>query len=360
MTAAVAAGAKSMGRPERRLVVAGLLLAVSALAVFPGVAAAHGPIAPVASSYLARIGGTPAGIDAKVLDGDQRMWLSVPATKTIVVLDYRGAPYLRFSPSGVQVNANSSMYYLNETPAQIPPVTLSRTTPPKWQAVTGAHDYAWHDGRLHALAAVALSPGSAYVGRWSVPLVINAHLTAISGGLWHANDPSLAWFWPIIVMFVCVLAGWRLRRPALDILLARGLTIAALSGIAVGGIGRELYGRPSVGAFELIVVVLIAAFVAWGLTRALLPRPGYFSLFVIAFAALWVGGVLIPTLLHGFVLTALPAFVTRAATVVCLGSGAGLLLLVFRLGDYADREEQAMDDAPGSEHEGIGVSESLA
>ena len=41
---------------------------------------------------------------------------------TVVVLDYRGAPYLRFSRSGVDVNQASSMYYLNQTPAETPPV----------------------------------------------------------------------------------------------------------------------------------------------------------------------------------------------------------------------------------------------
>jgi hypothetical protein len=29
---------------------------------------------------------------------------------------HRGAPYLRFSPTGVEVNLHSSMYYLNQTP----------------------------------------------------------------------------------------------------------------------------------------------------------------------------------------------------------------------------------------------------
>ena len=32
------------------------------------------------------------------------------------MLDYRGVPYLRFTRSGVAVNENSEMYYLNQTP----------------------------------------------------------------------------------------------------------------------------------------------------------------------------------------------------------------------------------------------------
>ena len=72
--------------------------------------------------------------------------------------------------------------------------------------------------------------------------------------------------------------------------------------------------------------------------RALLHGPRYFAAFLIAVGALWAGGVLIPTLLDGFVLIALPAFVARTMAVVCLATGAGLLLFVFRLFDDDDRD----------------------
>ena len=87
-----------------------------------------------------RSSSVPAGLDAKVVDGDQRMWLSVPAGETVVVLDYSGAPYLRFNQRGVQVNQGSAMYYLNQTPiAETPPAGLSATTPPRWQQASGGH-----------------------------------------------------------------------------------------------------------------------------------------------------------------------------------------------------------------------------
>jgi hypothetical protein len=54
-------------------------------------------------------------------------------------------------------------------------------------------------------------------------------------------------------------------------------------------------------------------------------------MFLIAWAAMWAGFELLPTLLNGFVLIALPAFVARASAVLCLGCGAGLLVLVSRL-----------------------------
>ena len=77
--------AKCMDRPRtiRRAaaLTAPLLIVVTAVALFglfPAAASAHGPVAPIASSYLARVSQAPVGLDAKVIDGDQRMWLRVP------------------------------------------------------------------------------------------------------------------------------------------------------------------------------------------------------------------------------------------------------------------------------------------
>jgi hypothetical protein len=312
------------------------------MAAFPGSAQAHGPVDPAASSYFAKVLGVPTGLQAKVVDGDLRMWLSAPASETVLVLDYRGAPYLRFSPSGVQVNENSSMYYLNQTPvAQTPPPNLTATTPPKWHEVSGGHHYVWHDGRLHALASVALTPGVAFVGRWNVPLRIDGRLTAIDGGLWHAEDPSIVWFWPIVVLLACVLAAWRVRRRSLDVLLARMLAITASIAVAIAGLGLQLHGRPTISILQFIELGFILAFAGWGLWRALFRSPGWFTCFGVGVGAMWAGGVLVTTLLYGFVLIAIPAFLARVVTVLCLGCGAALLLLVFRLADGADDAEDA-------------------
>jgi hypothetical protein len=335
-------------------------LALVGIGVLPDAAQAHGPIAPAATSYFAKVLGLPAGLEAKVVDGDLRMWLRVPAAETLVVIDYRGTPYLRFSRGGVEVNRNSSMYYLNEKPvAQTPPAYLTASTPPSWHRVTDGHAYEWHDGRLHALATVALSPGVSFVGRWTIPLRIEGRLSSISGGLWHADNPSIVWFWPIVVLFACAMAALRVRRPDLDRLVARVLAITALIVVAIAGLGLQLHGRPTVTPFQLVELAAILAFVGWGLSQALFRPPGYFTCFLIAVAALWAGGEMVTTLLYGFVLLPLPAFSARLVTVLCLGTGAALLPLVFRLSDQDyDRRRKRRAETRGSEHGG--VSESLA
>jgi hypothetical protein len=308
---------------------------------FPAAAAAHGPVNPVALDYLARIGTAPASLEAKVVDGDQRMWLRVPANRTVVILDYRGAPYLRFSSSGVAVNHNSAMYYLNQTPFALkPPANLGPRTPPKWEQVTGGHDYGWHDGRLHALASVARPGAASFAGTWRVPILVDGRAMAISGGLWHADAPSIVWFWPIAVLLLCVVAAWRVRRPALDQWTSRLLGLAALGAVAAAALGRGLHGRPDVSVIQLVELAIVLAFVCSASIRVLFQHPGFFTYLVIALVALWEGVELIPTLLNGFVLIDEPAFVARVATVVAVGSGVCLVLMIFRLHDLElDKQE---------------------
>jgi hypothetical protein len=333
-------------RHARRSLLAFVGLALIPVAL-PSVAQAHGPVAPVASSFLAKPTNTPAGLRAKVIDGDQSMWLDVAASKTVVVLDPRGAPYLRFTTAGVEVNRNSVTYLLNQTPvAQTPPAALGPKTPPRWHRVSTSHAHTWHEGRLHALAAVAHPSGSAYLGRWSIPLLIDGRLSAIGGSVWYAESPSVVWFWPIVVLLACLLAAMRVRRRSLDLLLARALSLAALIAIVVAGAARELHGRPSPSALGLAGLAVTILFVAWALHQVMTRGPGYVSCFAIAFVAAWEGAALIPTLLDAFTLLAVPAAVGRATAVVCLGCGAGLLLLSFRLGRPAESRRAARRSRP--------------
>jgi hypothetical protein len=230
------------------------------------------------------------------------------------------------------------MYYLNQTPvAATPPANLTASTPPSWHGVSVGHAYEWHDGRLHALAAIVLTPGVAFVGRWNVPLRVDGRPSSLNGGLWHADRPSIVWFWPIVVLVACVLAALRLRRPALDVLVTRVLASGALIAIVGAGLGLELHGRPAVSAIQLFELAAILAFVGWASWRTASRRAGPFTWFLIAAAAIWAGAELVTTLLDGFVLIALPAFLARAVTVACLGAGAALLLLVFRCVSQEER-----------------------
>ena len=65
-------------------------------------------------------------------------------------------------------------------------------------------------------------------------------------------------------------------------------------------------------------------------------RPDTSPASLIGIAALWAGGEMIMTLLYGFVLIPSAGVHRAPGTVLCLGTGAALLLLVFRLADHSD------------------------
>jgi len=338
--------ARWTGHP-RLWVTAWLLAGVIAALVLPAAAQAHGPVDPAASSYEARVSQVPQGTDAKIVDGDLRMWMTASPTTTVTVLDYRGAPYLRFTRAGVFVNRSSAMWYLNQVPVLTPPLGLTSRTPPHWQRATTGHSYEWHDGRLHALASTARARGATYIGRWTVPLLVGGVPTAIAGGLYYAPDPSPVWFWPIVVVLACVLAAVRLRRPSLDQRLACGLAAATLTAFLIAALARQLHGRPGISPGALIVLALEFAFAGWAATR-MARGGGWFVLFLIAAAAIWEGATLVGTLVYGFVLLALPAFPSRLVVVACLAGGVGLLPVVFALAERPQGRRRVVDAAADS------------
>jgi hypothetical protein len=330
-----------MGRRSRPALIALALTwvtAVTALASLPAAAAADGPVAPTAVNYWARVGHAPRGLDAQVIDGYLTVWLRVAPGRQVTVLDYRGAPWVRYDRAGVAVNTNSEEYYLSQVPIpETPPGSLTAHTPPHWVQVSSGHAYKWRDGRLHAFAAVALAPGRTYVGPWRIPVLVNGRPASISGTIFHRDSPSLVWFWPIAVMLACALAAWRVRDERLDRRLSRSLAWVLLGAIALAGVALYLHGRPSVTAGQLLALAVILAGVAVAAWRLARNRSGYPLLFVIAFASLWAGLTMSPALLHGYVLLALPAFVDRVVAVLLLGGGASLVLLALRALDASAR-----------------------
>jgi hypothetical protein len=335
--------------PERcgssPLLRASLALAVVATAagLLPARASAHaGLIAPAATSYLARISSAPAGVEAKVVDGDQRLWLRVAASATVVVLGLRNEPYLRFSRLGVEVNTRSTTYFLNRARPQAPPAGLGPQTPPVWKRLTDGHSTSWHEDRLHALALASHSGGNSYIGRWLVPLVVNGRRAAIVGGLWHAARPSLLWFWPLALVLACVPALLRLREARLDVGVARLLAALALGAATAARLGRELYGRPTVSAGQLVLAGVTCT-VALALAVLFLVREWRtLAGIAIGIAAAYQGLALVGTLRNGYVLAAIPDWAERTACIVSLAAGAALLFVLVVLPAAASEPEQEL------------------
>lgn len=344
----------SDGNVSRRLTFARLgrvgavvALGLAAAGLLPARAAAHaGRIAPAATSFLARVSSTPAGIDARIVDGDQRLWLRVAPRLTVLVLGLRSEPYLRFSPRGIDVNTNSATYYLNRARPLEPPAGLGPHTPPQWKRISSGRSTSWHDDRLHALALAAHPSGNALLGRWVVPVLVDGRRTQIAGTLRHAARPTLLWFWPLLLAAALVPALLRLGEARLEVQVGSALAALALAAATAARLGRELYGRPTVSAGQLALAAVTCA-VALGLV-ALCTRRDWRVLAEVAIGALalYQGIALLPTLRNGYVLAALPSWAERTAAAVSLAAGSALLVAVLA-GGILDEAREGMPTRAG-------------
>jgi hypothetical protein len=315
-----------------------------AAALLPSTASAHvGRTPPAATDYLARISSLPAGLEARIVDGDQAIWMRAKPSLTVIVTGLRGERYLRFSAAGVAVNTRSATWFLNRVYPQVIPRGVTSSTAPQWKTLTSAHSWTWHDGRLHAPALAAHPAGNAYLGRWVVPLVVDGRGTAIRGGLWQSTPASLLWFWPLLLLLACLPALLKLREARLEEQVAVALAGVALLAATVARLGREFYGRPTVSSGQLVLVAttcLVAVALA-----VLYSRSDWRVLagFLIGIVAVYQGLALVSTLRDGWVLVAVPAWLERVTAGVALASGIALILvsLSVRLPDRSAPEPDA-------------------
>jgi hypothetical protein len=308
-----------------------LVLTVLALGLLPASALAHsGQNAPVATSFKAKLAHVPPRIEAKVVDGDQQLWLRVDPRVTVLVSGLRGEEYLRFAPDGVWVNKHSPSAYLNSPRPLSVPKDAVPGAPPDWHRVTSGHTYMWHEDRLHSLAVTRRGSGRSFVGTWTVPLSVNGRRQQISGGLFYAPDPSWLWFWPLIVAVVCCAALLRVRSPRLDRAMAAVVSVATLAAIVLARAGRAFYGRPNVSAVQLVEFGLYVCLALIGVGLLLRPKWRDGAPAMGAVVGLSVALAMFTVLTRGFVLSALPATVERVAVSATMaGAVSSFLVLIF-------------------------------
>lgn len=288
-------------------------------AVLPGVASAHvGRTLPVATNFTARITGSVHGLAAKVVDGDQTLWLRAPAAATVAIPGTLGEPLLRFDARGVWVNLRSPTAQVDgiDRPELRPP------GPPLWHRLTHDHAYRWHEHRLHALEPLAHEAGA--VGPWTVPVVVGGRRSTIHGVLdYHPAGRIWAWVAGSVVLALASAAAATRSTAALT-----AIGLAAVAATWTVRLGRELYGRPDVpvtGWIGVALTCLIGTTLLFGLTR----RDGdarAFTAFFAGIGALYVGLTMLPLLTHAIALSVLPSSLARALEVVVLGAGIGTLL----------------------------------
>ena len=337
-----------LGAPLRRLSLAAVVAALVALAL-PALGQAHSSSRVIAVDYEARLARAVIadGVEARVIDGNRKLELKVRAPHTALVLGYGGEPFLRFAPSGVWVNERSLTAVTNRLTREGSTPALDKTAPPRWRALSRSNRFAWHDHRL------ALVPGSmartGRVGTWSIPVTIDGQPLRIEGGLWHHTGPPL-WPWPILLVaatctgvFLAVRGAARTRRAAAYtcVAVAGAAYLLATSGFTLAHSSSGTW--VSVSLPLVIAVIAVAVFV-------LRPELRYAVAGGVGLLVLAESVGQLSVFRHGYVISALPAPVARAAVAVAvLGAQVASIIAVTRL--FGDRPRRvaprSVKPAPG-------------
>jgi hypothetical protein len=291
----------------------------------PGHAAAHVGSGSIGTDYEARVASVrpPAPwLAARVLDGDQRLELSVPPPHTVVVRGDLGKPFLRFSAVGVEVNLAS------------PTATAARVIPPSdatfhgvhWRRLTSHHAFAWHENRLRPEPVTDNSGGTRRVAGWSIPLVVDGHRAALAGSEWFAPAPSL---WPWILLALAGLAAAllvALRAPErVQRATAFALLPPVVGSLLAGWLAIFLAGHVSTATILFAALFSLVSVLFAGIAVAAWSGPARAGVIALVggFAAAFSAPEL-PAFGHGFVLSALPAWQARLTVVVALTGGLAI------------------------------------
>jgi hypothetical protein len=173
--------------------------ALAALCVAAPAALAHEGNPNYRSEVRAIAPGLP-GLEAHVLNHDDRIELVYDGSRPLVVAGYRNEPYLRFSPGGrVEVNRHSPAAYLNEdrfAQVELPPQADHRS-PPSWEPVAENGRYDWHDHRIHWMSEEAMPPQiedeaeETKIFDWDIPMTAAGRPLEVRGTLtWLGEEES--------------------------------------------------------------------------------------------------------------------------------------------------------------------------
>jgi hypothetical protein len=139
-----------------------------------------------------------AGLDARVLNFDDRIEFVYTGDRDLIVEGYRGEPYLRFRPDGrVELNRRSPAGYLNEDRfAQVEvPGGADQRARPDWRVVAHNGRYDWHDHRIHWMSEgtrpsqIDDESERTKVFDWRLPIEAGGQAATVSGTLtWVGRD----------------------------------------------------------------------------------------------------------------------------------------------------------------------------
>ncbi len=272
-------------------------------------------------------------IGIEIVGGDSFVVLDVEPGTEVLVLGYRGEPYLRFDPDGsVWENRRSPAAYLNEERYgnEFPP-EADPDADPEWERVGGGGTYAWHDHRAHWMQPQppAGGPGDRIL-EGVIPLFVDgAEVDVTVVSTWQEPASRLPIYAAIVVALGLVGVGWLLLRRESPWWVATAVPVAALAVVTGVLQYRSLPASTEPRLVWVVLPVLALAAAAVAVVAGRLGR-GFVATGAALVAgvelAMW-GGIKRDGLTAALIPSDAPGWLDRFATTLALVSGIGLALL---------------------------------
>jgi len=332
-----------------------ILLSVTAALVWIGVAAApasaHSVSGVSATNFHTRLKSvTPAlsGLEVKVVEAGSRLQVTNHTGQEVVVLGYKGEPYLRVGPEGVFQNKLSPATYINKTrKGTAPPDSAqnAKVGDTDWEKISSAPVARWHDHRIHWMqpnppSFVQTSPGRRHViamgendPEWLVTMRQGPQTISVKGDLvWEPGPSALPWYGLVVVLLALVVAigrraDWARGLAAVTaVLVAVDVFHAVGLGLAnAGGLGYRLTKAVTQSPWAVLGWAGGVLAIVWLLRRR---SDGLSAAALAGLVVALLGGVSDASALsHSEVPFGFGAGLARLAVAASMGLGFGLALV---------------------------------
>jgi hypothetical protein len=284
-----------------------------------------------------RVGGeVERSLAAHTSDLGQHLTLTTAPDESVVVLGYRGEPYLWFTRGRVLENLRAPSAWLSrqKNVDEKVPAGYSASAAPLWRTVSTSSSYRWHDLRVHATAHDNHSRS------WTIPIVVDQHAGAIEGRLDLVAGPAL--LLPLLAIVLGAAAVVVIARRSPHAMSVIALVVAVGAATQLVGTWRAttatLWQRLGPSSYAILAVVAAVMIAASARSR---DRARYPEALLLGGVVLAVTGGLahIDWLTHSQLPTALAPALARGFLIAQLATGVGSAIAGVILLEARAREE---------------------